>query len=42
LRDVYELKFDSIAQLEAEVPDPGQREFMLMIDGLRDMREVLA
>ena len=42
LRDVYELQFDSIAQLEAAVPDPAQREFMLLIDGLRDMRQILA
>ncbi len=41
LRDVYELLIHSIDELEAKVPDPAHREFMLLIDGVRDMREVL-
>ncbi len=42
LRDVYELHFASLQELEQAVPDRAQREFMLLIDGVRDMREVLA
>jgi tetratricopeptide (TPR) repeat protein len=42
LRDVYELQFASLQELERAVPDRAQREFMLLIDGVRDMREVLA
>jgi tetratricopeptide (TPR) repeat protein len=41
LRDVYELHVDSIEQLQQLVPDPAQREFILLVDGIRDMREVL-
>ncbi len=41
LRDVYELQFDSMETLEQRVPDPAMREFLLLIDGVRDMREVL-
>lgn len=42
LRDVYDLQFGSLQELERAVPDPAEREFMLLIDGVRDMREVLA
>ncbi len=41
LRDVYELHFGSLDELARAVPDRGQREFMLLIDGIRDMREIL-
>ncbi len=41
LRDVYELKLSSVDELERLVPDPGQREFMLLIDGVHDMKEIL-
>jgi tetratricopeptide (TPR) repeat protein len=41
LRDVYELHVDSIEELKKLVPDPAQREFILLVDGIRDMREVL-
>lgn len=41
LRDVYELQIDSLETLRRLVPDPHQREFVLLIDGVRDMREVL-
>lgn len=41
LRDVYELHVDSLETLMRLVPDDGQREFILLIDGVRDMREVL-
>ena len=41
LRDVYELHIDSLEMLKRLVPDPAQREFVLLIDGVRDMREVL-
>jgi tetratricopeptide (TPR) repeat protein len=41
LRDVYELHVGSMEQLDRLVPDPVQREFVLLIDGVRDMREVL-
>jgi tetratricopeptide (TPR) repeat protein len=41
LRDVYELHVDSLETLNELVPDPAQREFVLLIDGVRDMRDVL-
>ena len=41
LRDIYELHIDSFEQLKALVPDRAQREFVLLLDGVRDMREVL-
>lgn len=41
LRDVYELRVDSLETLHRLVPDPAQREFILLVDGVRDMREVL-
>lgn len=41
LRDVYELYLGSLGSLEDAVPDPVEREFLLLIDGVRDMREVL-
>jgi tetratricopeptide (TPR) repeat protein len=41
LRDVYEVHIDSLDELERLVPDPVQRDFVLLIDGVRDMREVL-
>jgi len=41
LRDVYELHIESLDQLKTLVPDPAQREFVLLIDGVRDMRDVL-
>jgi len=41
LRDVYELHVDSLETLSELVPDPAQREFVLLIDGVRDMRDVL-
>ncbi|MCG3133135.1 MAG: Beta-barrel assembly-enhancing protease [Planctomycetes bacterium] len=41
LRDVYELQIPSLESLERLVPDPIEREFILLIDGVRDMREVL-
>jgi tetratricopeptide (TPR) repeat protein len=41
LRDVYQLQIDSLESLKKLVPDPAQREFLLLIDGVNDMREVL-
>src|SRR5262249_13386045 len=41
LRDVYELHVHSLEELQKLVPDPAQREFILLVDGVRDMREVL-
>lgn len=41
LRDVYELELGGIGDIEAAIPDPVEREFLLLIDGVRDMREVL-
>jgi tetratricopeptide (TPR) repeat protein len=41
LRDVYELHVDNLETLNQLVPDPAQREFVLLIDGVRDMRDVL-
>lgn len=41
LRDVYELHVHSIDELTKLVPDQAQREFILLVDGVRDMREVL-
>lgn len=41
LRDVYDLQIDSLERLEELVPDPHERELALLIDGVRDMREVL-
>ncbi|MCE9636736.1 MAG: tetratricopeptide repeat protein [Planctomycetes bacterium] len=41
LRDVYELYLGNLGSLEEAVPDPIEREFLLLIDGVRDMREVL-
>lgn len=41
LRDVYDLQVDSLDRLEELIPDPHQRELALLIDGVRDMREVL-
>lgn len=41
LRDVYELQLGTLGTLEQAVPDPIEREFLLLIDGVRDMREVL-
>ena len=41
LRDVFELDLGTLGSLEAAVPDPIEREFLLLIDGIRDMREVL-
>ena len=41
LRDVYELQPGNVTSLDEVVPDPIQREFLLLIDGVRDMREVL-
>lgn len=41
MRDVYEFHPGSVGALEDAVPDPVEREFLLLVDGLRDMREVL-
>lgn len=41
MRDVYEFHPGSVGALTDAVPDPVEREFLLLVDGLRDMREVL-
>ncbi len=41
LRDVYELHVNDLETLSRLVPDPAQREFVLLVDGVRDMRDVL-
>jgi tetratricopeptide (TPR) repeat protein len=41
LRDVYELTADAVGYLREENLDPGLRDFLLLLDGQRDMKEVL-
>jgi tetratricopeptide (TPR) repeat protein len=41
LRDVYELTADAAGYLQADDLDPGLSDFLLLLDGRRDMKEVL-